>query len=143
MTTDLRGFRPQHPTLYQLAPDGESLEFLFAQCPACQKLVFPADVPGCSHCGDPLHGARKVARPGGGKLLEYVTLHVPLLPGMEVPRIAADILIEEGLIEEGVVAAADESALRVGMTLRAVAVALPGGETFACRFVPAAAGAAE
>ena len=54
-----------------------------------------------------------------------------------------DILIEEGLIEEGVVAAADESALRVGMALRAVAVALPGGETFACRFVPAAAGAAE
>lgn len=141
MTTDLRGLQPQHPTLYQLAPDGESLEFLFAQCPACRKLVFPANVPGCSHCGDPLHGAEKVARPGGGKLLEYVTLHVPLLPGMEVPRIAADILIEDGLIEEGVIAGSDESALRVGMVLRAVAVAQPGGETFACRFV-AAEGAA-
>lgn len=137
MTTDLRGLQPQHPTLYQLAPDGESLEFLFAQCPACRKLVFPANVPGCSHCGDPLHGADTVARPGGGKLLEYVTLHVPLLPGMEVPRIAADILIEDGLIEEGVIAGSDESALQVGMALRAVAMAQPGGETFACRFVPA------
>ncbi|MFV0675696.1 Zn-ribbon domain-containing OB-fold protein [Variovorax sp. tm] len=136
MTTDLRGLQPQHPTLYQLAPDGESLEFLFAQCPACRKLVFPANVPGCSHCGDPLHGSEKVARPGGGKLLEYVTLHVPLLPGMQVPRIAADILIEDGLIEEGVIAGTDESALRVGMALRAVGVAQPGGETFACRFVP-------
>ena len=143
MTTDLRGLQPQHPTLYQLAPDGESLEFLYAQCPACRKLVFPANVPGCSHCGDPLQGAEKVARPGGGKLLEYITLHVPLLPGMEVPRIAADILIEDGLIEEGVIAGSDESALRVGMALRAVAIALPGGETFACRFVPAAAGAVE
>lgn len=137
MTTDLRGLLPQHPTLYQLAPDGESLEFLFAQCPACRKLVFPANVPGCSHCGDPLHGAEKVSRLGGGKLLEYVTLHVPLLPGMAVPRIAADILIEDGLIEEGVIDGADESALRVGMAMRAVAVAQPGGETFACRFVPA------
>lgn len=136
MTTDLRGFQPQHPMLYQLAPDGESLEFLFAQCPACQKLVFPANVPGCSYCGDPLHNAEQVARPGGGKLLEYVTLHVPLLPGMEVPRIAADILIEDGLIEEGVIAGTDESGLRVGMALRAVAVPLPGGELFACRFVP-------
>jgi len=56
---------------------------------------------------------------------------------MEVPRIAADILIEDGIIEEGVMAGSDESCLRVGMALRAVAVALPGGETFACRFVPA------
>ncbi|WP_422085178.1 Zn-ribbon domain-containing OB-fold protein [Variovorax sp.] len=137
MTTELRGLQPQHPTLYQLAPDGASLEFFFARCPACGKLVFPANVPGCSHCGDLLSNAEKVARPGGGKLLEFVTLHVPLLPGMEVPRIAADILIEDGIIEEGVMAGSDESSLRVGMALRAVAVALPGGETFACRFVPA------
>lgn len=136
MNTDLHGLRPQHPSLYQLAPDGQSLEFFYAKCPACGKLAFPADVPGCSHCGDPLQSAEKVVRPGGGTLLEYVTLHVPLLPGMEVPRIAADVLIEEGLIEEGVIAASDESQLRVGMALRAVAIPVPGGELFACRFVP-------
>ena len=62
MTTDLRGLQPQHPTLYQLAPDGESLEFLYAQCPACRKLVFPANVPGCSHCGECLLLLRDVGR---------------------------------------------------------------------------------
>lgn len=136
MTTDLRGLQPQHPSLFQLAADGESLDFLYARCPACGTLAFPADVPGCSHCGDPLRDAERIARPGRGELLEYVTLHVPLLPGMEVPRVAADIQLEGGPIEEGVMAGTDESALRVGLPVRAVAVALPDGERFACRFVP-------
>lgn len=136
MTTDLRGLAPQHPSLFQLAADGESLDFVYARCPSCGTLAFPADVPGCGHCGDPLHNAERIALPGRGELLEYVTLHVPLLPGMEVPRIAADIQLEGGPIEEGVMAGADESVLRVGLPMRAVAVPLPGGERFACRFVP-------
>ncbi|WP_322739940.1 Zn-ribbon domain-containing OB-fold protein [Delftia tsuruhatensis] len=142
MTDDLRGFRPQHPSLYQLAADGRSLEFLYVQCPACAKLSFPANVPGCGHCGDPLQDAQTVARPGAGTLLEFVTLHVPLLPGLQTPRIAADIRIADGLVEEGVVAVSDESQLHVGMQLRAVAVAQASGEIFDCRFVPAQAGGA-
>ena len=65
MTDDLRGFRPQHPGLYQLAADGRSLEFLYVQCPACAKLSFPANVPGCAHCGDALQDAgTEVGEPG-------------------------------------------------------------------------------
>lgn len=136
MTTDLRALAPQQPVLYRLAADGESLDFLYAQCPACGTLAFPANVPGCGHCGDPLTGAAEVSRPGVGTLLEYVTLHVPLLAGMEVPRIAADIQMAGGGIEEGVIAGIDESVLRHGMSLRAVATPLPDGQSFACRFVP-------
>jgi len=136
MTTDLRALTPQHPVLYRLAADGESLDFLYAQCPACGTLAFPANVPGCGHCGDPLAGAAQVAQAGVGTLLEYVTLHVPLFAGMEVPRIAADIQMQGGGIEEGVIAGTDESVLQHGMTLRAVAAALPGGQSFTCRFVP-------
>ena len=136
MTTELSALSPQHPILYRLASDGEALDFLYAQCPSCGKLAFPANVPGCGHCGDSLKDAAQVARPGHGTLMEYVTLHVPLLPGMEVPRIAADILLEAGPIEEGVIQGTDEAALRVGMALRAVAVPVPGGEFFACRFAP-------
>lgn len=142
MTDDLRGFRPQHPGLYQLAADGRSLEFLYVQCPACAKLSFPANVPGCAHCGDALQDAQTVARPGGGTLLEFVTLHVPLLPGLQTPRISGDIRIADGVVEEGVIAVPDESELHVGMALRAVAVAQPSGEMFDCRFVPAQAGGA-
>ena len=98
MTTDLHGLRPQHPSLFQLAADGESLDFLYAQCPACGTLAFPAHVPGCGNCGNSLQDAQRLARPGRGELLEYVTLHVPLLPDIEVPRIAADIQLEGGPI---------------------------------------------
>ena len=142
MTTDLSHLSPQHPILYRLASDGEALDFLYAQCPACGKLAFPANVPGCGHCGESLTDAEQVARPGRGTLLEYVTLHVPLLPGMEVPRIAADIQLEAGPIEEGVIQGTDEAALRVGMALRAVAVPVPDGEFFVCRFAPVAGDAA-
>ncbi len=137
MTQDLASMRPRHPSLYRLAADGCSLDFLFAQCPNCQGLSFPANAPGCMHCGDPLLRVQSVARPGGGTLLEYVTLHVPLAPGLEAPSIAGDIHIAEHVVEEGVIAVEDESILRPGMEMKAVAVPLPSGDVFGCRFVPA------
>lgn len=136
MTQDLTTMRPRHASLYRLAADGRSLDFLFAQCPSCQGLSFPANAPGCMHCGNPLSQVQPVARPGGGTLLEFVTLHVAMAPGQQVPSIAGDIRIAEGVVEEGVIAVADESALRPGMDMRAVAVPLPAGEVFDCRFVP-------
>jgi hypothetical protein len=66
-------------------------------------------------------------------LLEYVTLHVPLVPGMPAPSIAGDIRIAEQVVEEGVIAVDDESALHPGM-------ALAGGGR--CRWPPATATAA-
>ena len=137
MTQDLAAMRPRHPSLYRLAADGRSLDFHFAQCPNCQGLSFPANAPGCMHCGDPLSQVQPVARPGGGTLLEYVTLHVALAPGLPVPSIAGDIRIAEQVVEEGVIAVDDESALRPGMAMKAVAVPLPSGDVFDCRFVPA------
>jgi uncharacterized OB-fold protein len=139
MTQDLTSMKPQRPSLYRLAADGRSLDFLFAQCPACHALSFPANAPGCMHCGhaiDAMDTATQVARPGGGTLLEYVTLHVPLVPGMPAPSIAGDIRIAEQVVEEGVIAVADESALRPGMALRAVAVPLASGDSYGCAFVP-------
>lgn len=139
MTQDLTSMKPQRPSLYRLAADGRSLDFLFAQCPACHALSFPANAPGCMHCGhaiDATDTATQVARPGGGTLLEYVTLHVPLVPGMAAPSIAGDIRIAEQVVEEGVIAVADERALRPGMALRAVAVPLASGDSYGCAFVP-------
>ena len=51
MTDQQTSLKPLHPTLYQLAQDGTSLDFFFAQCPACGAVNFPANAPGCSHCG--------------------------------------------------------------------------------------------
>ncbi|WP_092002624.1 zinc ribbon domain-containing protein [Polaromonas sp. OV174] len=125
------------PTLYQLAEDGRTLDFFFVQCPACGGLSFPANVPGCTHCGDALVDAQKVSRPGGGELLEYVTLHVPLVPGVVAPRIAGDIRIADGVVEEGMIAAEDGAALSPGVMLQAVAEMRDAEGVYACRFVPA------
>lgn len=136
MTDTQASLKPAQPTLYALAEDGRSLNFLFKQCGACGGLSFPANVPGCMHCGQPLEGATQVARPGGGELLEFVTLHVPLLPGMAAPSIAGDIRIAPGIIEEGVIAVTDETLLRPGMALQAVAAVNEADGVYACRFVP-------
>jgi uncharacterized OB-fold protein len=137
MTPDLSTLKPQRPSLYRLAPDGHSLDFFFTHCPACQGLSFPANAPGCMHCGHPTEEAMQVVRPGGGTLLEYVTLHVALVPGMQAPSIAGDIRIAEQVVEEGVIAVDDESRLQPGMALRAVAVPLAATDTYGCQFVPA------
>ena len=137
MTEPQTPLKPLHPTLYQLAEDGHSLDFFFVQCRACSGLSFPANVPGCMHCGDPLEDARKLSRPGGGELLEYVTLHVPLAPGMTSPSIAGDVRIADGIVEEGVIAVDDETTLSPGMPLRAVAEVREAQGVYACRFVPA------
>ena len=136
MTEPVSALRPLHPTLYQLAQDGRSLDFLFAQCPACSGLTFPSNAPGCMHCGDPLQGAQTLRRPGGGELLEFVTLYVPLAPGMAVPSIAGDVRIADGVVEEGVIGVQDEASLRPGMWMRAVAEPDEAQGVYACRFVP-------
>jgi uncharacterized OB-fold protein len=142
MTEPQTSLKPLHPTLYKLAEDGHSLDFFFVQCRACSGLSFPANVPGCAHCGDPLAGAQKLSRPGGGELLEYVTLHVPLAPGMAAPSIAGDVRIADGIVEEGVISVSDETALRHGMALGAVADVREAQGVYACRFVPVDAKAA-
>lgn len=136
MTESQTPLKPLHPTLYELAGDGRSLNFFFAQCGKCNELSFPANAPGCMHCGAPLSEERKVTRPGGGELLEFVTLHVPLSPGMKAPSIAGDIRIAKGIVEEGVIAVADESALKPGMALIAIAEIQQAEGTYGCRFVP-------
>lgn len=137
MTEPQTPLRSLHPTLYELAEDGRSLNFFFVQCSACNELSFPANAPGCMHCGDPLSNATKLTRPGGGELLEYVTLYVPLVPGMAVPSIAGDVRIAKGIIEEGVIAVPDEKVLKPGMALKAVAEIREPEAAYACRFVPA------
>ena len=135
---DLASLSPRRPSLYRLAADGRTLDFLFAQCPACHELTFPANAQGCMHCGQALEQAERIAQPGGGTLLEYVTLHAPLVPGIVVPSIAGDIRIADNVVREGVIGVSDEALLTQGMLLRAVAVPLPSGEHYGCQFVPAA-----
>ncbi|KAA0180907.1 hypothetical protein FX016_13865 [Cupriavidus gilardii] len=129
--------RPRHPSLYRLAADGHSLDFHYARCNRCQRLAFPANSPGCPHCGSAMDDAERVTQPGGGTLLEYVTLHVALAPDMAVPAIAGDIRLADGIVEQGVIGVSDEAGLRPGMAVKAVAVFQQDGQSYRCAFVPA------
>jgi hypothetical protein len=60
---------------------------------------------------------------------------------MAAPSIAGDIRIAPGIVEEGVVAVANDSLLKHGMVLRAVAEVKPDDGVYTCRFVPAEEGA--
>ena len=136
MTRDLSTLPAQRPSLYRLAADGRALDFLFAQCPACQALGFPANAPGCMHCGQAIDASAQVLRPGGGTLLEYVTLHLALAPGLPVPGIVGDIRIADRVVQQGLIAVDDESRLHPGMALRARAQPLASGDGYGCVFVP-------
>lgn len=129
-------YKSLHPTLYTLADDGHSLNFHFARCRHCGGLSFPANAPGCMHCGTELDATDTLLLPGQGTLLECVTLHVPLVPGMPSPSVAGDILIAEGVVEEGVIAVPDERVLKPGLRLKAIAEMEAGEGVYACRFVP-------
>lgn len=136
MNTRLNERFAQEPSLYRVAKDEPFLDFEFARCSSCKGLTFPATAPGCQHCGVSLDGAERIARAGCGELLEFVTIHVPLRPDMAAPSIAGDIRIADGVVQEGLLVVDEETQLRHGMAVRAVAVPLPGGDYYACRFVP-------
>jgi uncharacterized OB-fold protein len=136
MTLQITSLKPLKPTLYQLANDGKSLEFIYASCNSCKRLTFPANAPGCMHCGLSIDTAEKLTRKGIGTLMEFVTVHVPLTPDMEVPCIIGDILLEDGIIEEVVISVHDESTLALGMSLKAIASPLQDGSAYTCHFTP-------
>lgn len=136
MTLQITSLKPLKPTLYQLANDGKSLEFIYASCNSCKRLTFPANAPGCMHCGLSIETAEKLTRKGIGTLMEFVTVHVPLTPDMEVPCIIGDILLEDGIIEEVVISVHDESTLALGMSLKAIASPLQDGSAYTCHFTP-------
>ena len=136
MTLQINGLIPLKTTLYQLADDGNSIDFIYSSCNSCRRLTFPANAPGCMHCGLPIDTAKKLTRKGIGTLMEFVTVHVALTPDMEVPCIIGDILLEDGIIEQGVISVHHESTLALGMSLKAVAYPLQDESAYTCRFIP-------
>jgi len=137
MTSDPKHWRPARPSLYRMAADGASLDLLYAPCPNCAKLTFPANAPGCMHCGASLQEVQPVAKPGTVTLLEFVTLHVSPVPSLAAGSIVGDLSLEDGIVEEAIIGGVqDESALRPGMTLQAIPKFIEANQTFECVFAP-------
>ena len=91
-----------------------------ARCTACGGTSFPAQVPGCRHCGAPAAQLRAEACTDPVHLLNFVTVHAPLAPGLKVPAVIGEVALAPGLVEEARIDGAHESTLTLGMALTPV-----------------------
>lgn len=133
---------PKEASLYLLEPDG-TLSLRFLRCGRCAELTFPANSYGCAKCGAPADSGELVARPARGVLLEYVTVHAPLVKGMEPPFVVGDVALAPGVVEEVVLAVDDEAALAPGIEVVGLAWPDADGQRYECRFAPATGARAE
>jgi uncharacterized OB-fold protein len=119
---------------------GSHLELLFAVCGKCGTHNFPATVYGCRRCGAPAEALAVESRHASGVLRNYVTVHAPVVRGLQPPYIVGEVEIAPGVIEEAILAVTDESQLQIGMALTGVAVPTvlspdaAGQDPFICRF---------
>ena len=74
-------------------------------------------MPGCRHCGAPTEQLRAEACAAPLRLLNFVTVHAPLAPGLKVPAVIGEVELAPGLVEEARIDVADEGALALGMAL--------------------------
>lgn len=128
----------EKPDLYRPAPDGARLRLIASRCAACDGLSFPRAVYGCRQCGAVLDQSREEELSGEATLLSFVTVYQKLAPDLEPPFVVGEAEIADGLVEEIMIDAPEET-LAVGMPLVAVprTVSRGGRDVVACRFVPA------
>ena len=86
-----------------------------AHCAACGSHTWPPEAYGCRRCGGT--ALSPVPLPGTPTLLNFVTVHSELAPGLPVPCVIGEVQLAPGLVEEVMVAVADESVLSLGQTL--------------------------
>jgi uncharacterized OB-fold protein len=98
-----------------------------AHCSACGSFTFPSTSWGCRRCGQtPLEA---VPLPQPAKLINFVTLHAEIAPGLPVPCVIGELEIAPGVVEEALIDVPDESQLALGMTMQAVPRASEQGGT--------------
>ncbi|MDM0025258.1 hypothetical protein [Variovorax saccharolyticus] len=99
-----------------------------ARCTRCQGHSFPAQVPGCRHCGAPRDQLEAVDCRAAVALRNFVTVHAPLAPGLPVPSVIGEVELCPGVVEEVLIDVPGEAHLSLGMPLMpAWSDAVPGG----------------
>lgn len=125
------------PDLYRLSDDGQTMLLRAARCPQCGGLSFPFVNFGCPLCGAAPENCAEEALSGEARLLEFITIHGQVTPGMTPPIVVGEAEIAPGVIEE-IELAVPEDALALGMIVQAVPIPIQRGEetVLACRFKP-------
>lgn len=100
--------------------DPVSPGFGLAHCRHCGGYTYPPTAYGCRVCGRPADALETVPPPAIPRLRNFVTLHAPLVPGLEPPCVIGEVELAPGVVEEALIDVADESALRLDMPLAVV-----------------------
>jgi uncharacterized OB-fold protein len=109
-------------------------ELRLAECRRCGHHSFPATIYSCRHCGAEDAALQAVTPPDALRLLNFVTVHAELTPGLPVPCVIGEVQLAPGLVEEALIDVASEEALQPGMTL--LPRAIDNGAAISWRFVP-------
>lgn len=115
-------------------PSPHAEELKLAWCGRCARHSFPADVYGCSNCGAEPASLEAVPLPQPPRLLNFVSVHAELAPGLPVPCVIGEVQLAPGLVEEALIDVAGEEGLQVGATLQPRQVS--SDSTAGWRFVP-------
>lgn len=91
-----------------------------ARCDVCQGYSYPVSVPGCRHCGALSDALQAVDCMDAVPVINVITVHAALAPGLAVPAIIGEVELCPGLVEEVRIDAADESAVPPGTLVRPV-----------------------
>lgn len=110
-------------------------ELMLANCSQCGAYSFPANAWACRACGASADLLRPAPLPQAPRLLNAVTLHAELAPGLPVPCVIGEVELAPGLVEEALIGVADEASLAPGQALQAEPWADARG-TPGWRFVP-------
>ena len=128
----------EKPDLCRLSEDGRTLRLRASRCGACGGLSFPTAPYGCPLCGAAPERVAEEALSGRATLLEFITIHTRVAPGLKPPVVVGEAEIAPGIVEE-IQLGVEEDRLSLGMEVQAVPVEIEteAGPRLAVRFVPA------
>lgn len=127
----------EKPDLYRLSQDGRHLVLRGGRCGACGGLSFPLTTYGCPICGAEPDQMREEPISGRARLLNFLTIHTKLVPGVMPPFVVGEAEIAPGMIDE-IMLDGDEAQYADGMEVQAIPVEITKGDqqVIACRFAP-------
>jgi uncharacterized OB-fold protein len=111
------------------------LPTLLAHCKLCGTYTFPPNAYGCRECGADGEHLARVPSPATPVLRNFITLHGDVAPGLTPPVVVGEVELAPGVVEEVLIAVADESLLALGMPMEAIG-ADPHDDQRGLRFRP-------
>lgn len=113
---------------------------MLAHCTACGAHSYPSNSWGCRACGAAATQLEAVPCAPSLRLLNFVTVHGDLVPGVPPPCVIGEVELAAGVVEEALLDVADEAGLVPGMRVQPIVERDEAGAVRRWRFRPVAAG---